>query len=154
MSESKHRKPIHIVYPNMWPSIVQKERGSGEGGALRDWKLFFRYVAALNTKSMSKSHGRMWGNPFGAVRGQTLFPWTRVYMQCAHYRTCVRMWSTGSVLSRTQMPMHYSHLSERVLLGSCDTLGFFFLTAKSSWGITTLNRIWKKLFLIFIWPLP
>lgn len=151
MSESKHRKPIHIVYPNMWPSIVQKERGSGEGGALRDWKLFFQYVAALNTKSMSKSHGRMWGNPFGAVRGQTLFPWTRVYMQCAHLCAAVVHWLC--TVQDTNASALLAPLRESPP-GLLWYIGGFFLTAKSSWGITTLNRIWKKLFLIFIWPLP
>lgn len=30
MSESKHRNPLHIVYPNMWPSIAWEGKGKGK----------------------------------------------------------------------------------------------------------------------------
>lgn len=73
MSESKHRKPLCIVYPNTWPSTIQ-ERGRREEVYVTE-KAFFQCVAVLVIKIMSKSHGRTWGNPFGAVRGQILFPW-------------------------------------------------------------------------------
>lgn len=81
MSESKHRNPLHIVYPNMWPSIAWEGERQGKGGVWRDWKSFFQCKAILNMRNMNKSHGRMWRNPSGAARGQILFPWTWIQMQ-------------------------------------------------------------------------
>lgn len=123
-------------------------------------ELFFQCVAVLNTKIMSKRHGKIWRNPFGAVRGQTLFPWTRIQTQGAHewYThvdvvpwVCIGQNKCGC----TQIPVCHSHLFERVLLGYHSALLFFpHITRKSSGEIPTLNSTWKNLFLVFIWQVP
>jgi len=100
-------------------------------------RAFFLCAAVLNMRNMSKSHGRMWGNPFWAVRGQTLFPWTwNLNAGCALVNLSADMvhglCTSWDERGRTQMPVHHSHCSERVLLGSYNTLGFLFLTSQQS----------------------
>lgn len=115
MSESKLRKPLHIVYPNM----AQDKRG-----VLCDWKSFFQCEAILSMRNMSKSHGRMWGNPSGAAGGQALFPWTQIQTQGVHLWTWAQMWPGGSTMTEMDATEHQHqcipHTSLRALLGFCS----------------------------------
>lgn len=119
-SSGNVRKQTQKTPPNSLPKYVAYEGR----GVLCDWKSFFQCEAILNMRNMSKSHGRMWGNPSGAAGGQALFPWTRTQTRAVQWWTRVQMWPGGSALTGVDAMEHQQqcipHTSLRALLGSCN----------------------------------
>lgn len=161
MSESKHRKPSTEFTQICGLAYSRSRDRTGKEKIYMTERAFsFQCVAILNTKIMSKRHGKIWRNPFGAVRGQTLFPQTRIQTQgahewCTHVDVVPWLCIGQDKCGCTQMPVCHSHLFERVLLGYHNALLFLsHITGKSSGEIPTLNSTWKNLFLVFIWQVP